>query len=51
MQAYTLQTVLQVHKIVHFAKCLESAAFKAGGGDVKTVVLKLNGFNGTGNKL
>ena len=29
-QTYTLQTVLQVGKIVHFAKCLEFAAFKAG---------------------
>ena len=29
-QTYTLQTVLQVGKIVHFAKCLEFAAFKVG---------------------
>ena len=31
-QTYTLQAVPQVGKIVHFAKCLEFAAFKAGGG-------------------
>ena len=49
-QTYTLETVLQVGKIVHFAKCLEFAAFKAGG-SVKTVFLKLNGFNGFRNKL
>ena len=49
-QTYILQTVPQVGKIVHFAKCLEFAAFKAGG-SVKTVFLKLNGFNGFRNKL
>ena len=31
-QTYTLQTVPQVGIIVHFAKCLEFAAFKTGGG-------------------
>ena len=57
-QAYTLQTVPQVGKIVHFEKCLEFAAFKAvkggrtgGEGGVKTVFLKLNGFSGFRNKL
>ena len=51
-QPYTLQTIPQVDKIVHFAKCLEFAAFKAGGrGNVKTVFLKLNGFNGFRKKL
>ena len=49
-QTYTLQTVSQVGKIVHFAKCLEFAAFKAGG-SVNTVFLKLNGFNGLRSKL
>ena len=45
-------TVPQVGIIVHFAKCLEFAAFKTGGGgDVKTVFLKLNGFNEFRNKL
>ena len=29
-QIYKLQTVPQVGKIIHFAKCLEFAAFKAG---------------------
>ena len=29
-QTYKLQTVPQVGKIIHFAKCLEFAAFKAG---------------------
>ena len=27
---YKLQTVLKVGKIIHFAKCLEFSAFKAG---------------------
>ena len=49
-QTYTPQTVPQVGKIVHFAKCLEFAAFKSGG-SVKTVFLKLNGFSGFRNKL
>ena len=49
-QPYTVQTVLKVGKIVYFAKCLEFAAFKAGG-SVKTVFLKLNGFNGFRNKI
>ena len=49
-QTYTLQTVPQVGKIVHLAKCLEFAAFKAVG-SVNTVFLKLNGFNGLRNKL
>ena len=30
-QTYTLQTIPQLGKIVHFTKCLEFAAFKAGG--------------------
>ena len=30
-QTYKLQTVPQVCKIIHFAKCLEFAAFKDGG--------------------
>ena len=37
-------------KIAYFAECLELAAFKAGW-SVKTVSLKLNGFNGFRNKL
>ena len=49
-QTYTLQTVLEVGKIAQFAKCLEFTAFKDGG-SVKTVFLKLNGFNGFRNKL
>ena len=49
-QTYILQAVPQVGKIVHFVKCLEFAAFKAGG-SVKTVFLKLNGLNGFRNKL
>ena len=49
-QTYTLQTVPQVGKIVHLAKCLEFAAFKAGG-SVNTIFLKLNGFNGLRNNL
>ena len=35
-------------KIIHFAKCLEFAAM---GGSVKTVALKLNGFNGFRNNI
>ena len=31
MRNYKLQTVPLVGKIIHFAKCLKSAAFKAGG--------------------
>ena len=37
-------------KIIHFAKCLEFAAFKAGW-KFKIIDLKLNGFNGFRNKI
>ena len=51
-QTYKLQTVPKVGKIIHFAKCLEFAAFKAGGQcrDI-SVSLKLDGLNGFRNKL
>ena len=49
-QTYKLQTVPQMGKMVHFDKRLEFPVFKAGG-SVKTVSLKLNGFNGFRNKL